>query len=229
MKKIGLLLVFSLVVLGCMAKDPYLDLKTEIKSFDTYRQISIGGSYGEYALVSFDIDEGGVDSVNGSGFSLTSRAVRPEDGSYGIILGTWTLSANFMPVTLTIDAQPLSMKYASAEGTKTAEVPYVLRFAYLYPEYEFDGSSSDVSDAFFVASNGYTGDLSKDNVPSDRLVRNGEFVFSKSNSAPQKLNIVDGQIRVFIPKDARDKVDDDSETPPGIYTATVTITLWSDK
>lgn len=190
--------------------------------YSTYREMSIGGSFSEYASVSFDI--------SGSGFDVEGSEANPPDGSSGLLLGTWTMSANFFPVTVKVNADPMSLSYQTETGTKVAEIPYILRFAYLYPEYNPDGSYVTRYGAFYVLSSVQDPRLSEllleyaINAGSDFIGSDG-YRFDKDNDAPQKINIVNNEIRLVIPSAVRDLVDG---YPAGTYTATVTVELVSD-
>lgn len=188
--------------------------------YSTYREMSIGGSFSEYASVSFDI--------SGSGFDVEGSEANPTDGSSGLLLGTWTMSANFFPVTVKVNADPMSLSYQTETGTKVAEIPYILRFAYLYPEYNPDGSYVSRYGAFYVFSSDYAELLesAKEDIPDGSgFIGSDGYRFDKDNNAPQKINIVNNEIRLVIPSAVRDSVVD---RPAGTYTATVTVELVSD-
>ena len=223
MKKIFYSIFLNLLIASCLFSaesiNPMDELRTAFPSGNRsfFQSMSIGGSYGDFAGLKFNI--------TGSGFDLEDSTLT----SNGHPLGTWTMNANFMPVELRIKAEDLSLSYTAGGITETASVPYILRFAYMYPEYASDGKSyNTISNAFYVGSvslyaTGYEDSRFELN-PVDSADNTVHQEFRKENytTAPQKLNIVDQEIMFILPEGIPV-----SDIPSGTYTANVVVELWS--
>lgn len=200
------------------------------------QSMSVGGNIDYKLEVGVKVIEGSTDSTEGAPFDLLGDDVMPEDNTIGRKIAYWTMSSNTKDVQCTVKCTPLSMTYTDNSGiAKTAEVPYVLRFATNNPNIKFsvaantdsvDSAVSDNGSFIFVPSvNPQNGEkLSNITIVGSKIAVDGKF---KMETTEEVLIVNNGEIRIFIPYYYWDEVKDDSTTPPGIYTASVTVTLES--
>ena len=200
------------------------------------QSMSVGGNIDYKLEVGVKVIEGSTDSTEGAPFDLLGDDVMPEDNTIGRKIAYWTMSSNTKDVQCTVKCTPLSMTYTDNSGiAKTAEVPYVLRFATNNPNIKFsvaantdsvDSAVSDNGSFIFVPSvNPQNGEkLSNITIVDSKIAVDGKF---KMETTEEVLIVNNGEIRIFIPYYYWDEVKDDSTTPPGIYTASVTVTLES--
>lgn len=197
--------------------------------------MSVGGNIDYKLEVGVKVIEGSTDSTEGAPFDLLGDDVMPEDNTIGRKIAYWTMSSNTKDVQCTVECTPLSMTYTDNSGAaETAEVPYVLRFATNNPDIKFsvaanmDSEESAVNgnESFiFVPSENPEGKELSDNITiADWIAEDGKF---KIETEEEVLIVNNGEIRIFIPYYYWDSVKSDSLTPPGIYTASVTMTLES--
>ena len=199
------------------------------------QSMSVGGNIDYKLEVGVKVIEGSTDSTEGAPFDLLGDDVMPEDNTIGRKIAYWTMSSNTKDVQCTVKCTPLSMAYTDNSGiAKTAEVPYVLRFATNNPNIKFsvaanmDSGESAVNgnESFIFVPSENPEDKITNNITiaDSRIAEDGKF---KIETEEEVLIVNNGEIRIFIPYYYWDEVKDDSTTPPGIYTASVTVTLES--
>lgn len=199
--------------------------------------MSVGGNIDYKLEVGVKVIEGSTDSTEGAPFDLLGDDVMPEDNTIGRKIAYWTMSSNTKDVQCTVTCTPLSMTYTDNSGAAiTAKVPYVLRFATNNPDIKFsvaanrDSGESVVNgnESFIFVPSENPGDnkeLTKNiTISCSRIAEDGKF---KIETEEDVLIVNNGEIRIFIPYYYWDSVKSDSLTPPGIYTASVTMTLES--
>lgn len=191
------------------------------------RMLTIGGFYGAVdASVSVNlIDSGGADSgsIEGVPFNIEDDTVNPTDSSGGRLIGNWSLTSNSLPVNLSVTADDLTLIINDDAGqTTTGIIPYILRFSFSYPIYDTNGNwSYNEIGSFYVCSTSVdSAELLKSDIPTD-ADSDGIYRFEKNSLTPQKLTINQSDLRILIPNYARTY----SVYPPGIYNATVTLTM----
>lgn len=198
--------------------------------------MSVGGNIDYRLEVGAQVIEGSTDSTEGALFDLLGDDVMPEDNTIGRKIAYWTMSSNTKDVQCTVTCTPLSMTYTDNSGAaKSAEVPYVLRFAANNPDIKFSvaantdsvDSAVNGNESFIFVPSENPGEEKLTNnitIADPRIAKDGKF---KIETEEEVLIVNNGEIRIFIPYYYWDSVKDDLLTPPGIYTASVTMTLES--
>ena len=200
------------------------------------QSMSVGGNIDYKLEVGVKVIEGSTDSTEGALFDLLGDDVMPEDNTIGRKIAYWTMSSNTKDVQCTVTCTPLSMTYTDNSGAaKSAEVPYVLRFAANNPDIKFSvaantdsvDSAVNGNESFIFVPSENPGEEKLTNnitIADPRIAKDGKF---KIETEEEVLIVNNGEIRIFIPYYYWDSVKDDLLTPPGIYTASVTMTLES--
>lgn len=213
MRRVLLVILFVLVATSPLfSADDVVDAMDDFVSPSPQMQMmTIGGSLGVETSLSVDVIQGSLTSAEGSPFNIEGEDVLMTEASYsmGRRIAYWTLASNSPPCTLKITALPLTHV-----ENGNAKVPYILRFSYRYL-----ANDKYVADDFFIASEGYTtgNEFYNSLIDSDGYIEIG--------TAGSMLQIVNSEIRVFIPYDKTNYDYVKNTAPAGAYNATVTITL----
>lgn len=175
------------------------------------RRMDIRGTLGPvHTMTITSIPRTSLADPDGMPFDLRSDDLQISPGRK---IANWTLTSNYMPVTLRINAPDLV-----SETYDDVSIPYTLRFSYSYPEYHMDSSITTEIGAFYVNS-------------SD----NEEFSYQFKNSEDvlQGLEIIaTGTCNIYFilghynGDSFEEKIDiSDSKYPTGDYSTTVTVIL----
>lgn len=214
MKKVIYCCLVLFISLQAISAVSFETLYNRSKPESTTREMVIGGTIGtEISLGISAITSTGTTSAEGTPFDLLGDDVLLNSGNVGRKIATWTLDSNSNKVRLKVTAKSL-------KNDGGQEVPYILRFEYSIPD--------EKTDTFFVVSEfkeGFYSTIEDDPVQIQPDNGNVTIELEKLDS---NISISDGEVRVFIPKSYEASVKDDAITPPGTYSARVTIEVFGE-
>lgn len=187
-----------------------------------YRAMTIGGDLNATVSVSVNPIVADISAAEGTPFNMLGDDVLQSSGYVGRKIADWMLFSNTNRANMTVTAQPLTGPLPDGDS----KVPYVLYFHYSFATYDTQTGKyiGDISGESYVVSDGYTGEVFSDD-SGIKAAENG--LIEISSDIRQKININNGEIRVFIPTSAIAGVRDNDKTPPGTYEASVVITVES--
>ena len=199
MRKIACLTILTLILLSNA-----FSADTDYTHY--YRGMPVGATVGAYHDLSVEtIYSSSESDSQGVPFDLASDTV--SSGS-GRIIASWTINSNYLPLTVSVDAEDLQF-FGGDE-----KIPYGLRFSYSYPEFgEGTGSATSVDGYFLIGSDGF-----------DNHEYGKNYTFSAMQE--QGIHSIDMPIRIYIPQDKQNEIVNNGDSyPDGLYTATVTVKI----
>lgn len=188
------------LVLVCLVMSPCYSAKTEMRQIDVKGYL--GPSHSVNVTPIYVVDAGS--GTEGMPVDLMKEDIRTSGGRR---IATWTLSSNYLPVTVLVEADDLSLG--------DYKIPYVLRFAYEYPVYgsqvSYRAGSSLIGSAGLLA-NGYGNTI--------------DFSEEDGLQGVEMINSPDCYISFILPDDVFNSLQDGSlEVPDGEYSANVKIII----
>lgn len=196
------------LVLACLVLSPCYSTKTEMRQIDVKGYL--GPSHSVNVTPIYGADDGS--GTEGMPVDLMKDDIRTSGGRR---IATWTLSSNYLPLKVLVEADDLSLgEY---------KIPYVLRFAYEYPVYNDDSQVNNDSQVSYRAGSSLIG--------SDGLLDNGygDTIYFSEEEDLQGVNMInspDCYISFILPDDVFNSLQDGSlEVPDGEYSANVRITI----
>lgn len=188
------------------------------------RSMTVGGTYNVSISAGVTPIISDVSAAEGTPFNMLGDDVVASAGYVGRKIAEWTLAANTNRVKMTVEAAPLIGPHPADSST----VDYVLYFYYSFPVYEnVTGTATGFqSGQFYIVSDGYEGRIMPGDGNDVTVQGGGSVTIETSNE--QKILINGGEIRVFFPAGEMETIQNNSLTPPGTYSATVTINVWSE-
>lgn len=180
------------------------------------RSIDVNATLGPAHSITVEAITGNQDgsSEYGTPFKLLNDDGTPASDvtqESGRRIAYWSLSTNYLPVNITVDAKDLAL------GENT--IPYALRFAYEFPVYNNENVSY-YADSFKIGSEGL---IAKDSVnytnsytfPTQNELQGLEIAYSSPNS----------YIGFILPDSVIADWEENGYPPDGEYKATVVITM----
>lgn len=191
------------LVLVCLVLSPCYSAKIETRQIDVKGYL--GPSHSVNVTPIYVADDG-------SGTEGMPVDLMKEDDirtSGGRRIATWTLSSNYLPLEVLVEADDLSLgEY---------KIPYVLRFAYEYPVYNNDSQVSYRAGSSLIVSAGL-----QDNGYGNTI----DFSEEEDLQGVDMINSPDCYISFILPDDVFNSLQDGSrEVPDGEYSANVRITI----
>lgn len=189
------------LVLVCLALSPCYSAKIET------RQIDVKGYLGPSHSVNVTPIYVADDGSGTEGMPVDLMKDDDIRTSGGRRIATWTLSSNYLPLEVLVEADDLSLG--------DYKIPYVLRFAYEYPVYgsqvSYRAGSSLIGSAGLL-DNGYGNTI--------------DFSEEEDLQGVDMINSPDCYISFILPDDVFNSLQDGSlEVPGGEYSANVRITI----
>lgn len=215
----SIVILLLLASFGFAAEIPDPDVQPVMRS------MTVGGTYNVSISAGVTPIISDVSAAEGTPFNMLGDDVVASAGYVGRKIAEWTLAANTNRVKMTVGADPLTGPHPDGNST----VDYVLYFYYSFPVYEnVTGTATDEfqSGQFYIVSDGYEGRIMPGNGNDVTVQEGGSVTIETSNE--QKILINGGEIRVFFPAGEMETIQNNSLTPPGTYSATVTINVWSE-
>ena len=217
MRKIAYFCFIFLIVGFMVHAESFKELYSNTYLQTAPKEMTIGGTVGTVVSVGITgVTATGENDAEGFPFDLLGNDVLLSSGNVGRKIATWSVDANSNEVKLRITADHLK------QGED--EVPYILRFSYTIP--------NENSGIFYVISSDSTGEI-YDIVDGDLDAgvnvqdENGMITITLKNTQ-NRVSISDCDIRVFIPKSFIADLKDDEITPPGNYSAELTIEVMGE-
>ncbi len=191
------------LVLVCIVLSPCYSAKTETRQIDVKGYL--GPSHSVNVTPIYVVDDGS--GTEGMPVDLMKDDIRTSGGRR---IATWTLSSNYLPLKVLVEADDLSLgEY---------KIPYVLRFAYEYPVYNNDSQVSYRAGSSLIGSAGL-----RDKGYGDTIYFSKEEVLQGVN---MMINSPDCYISFILPDDVFESLKDRSfGVPDGEYSANVRITI----